>query len=241
MKTIIKILVLLALIMTLPTAKAETTKSSNYTGKLYNFIVPDEFIETYYPTWRDLVTRLRTAQPGDVVHLIIQGYGGNVFMLNEVRAAIVWAKASKVSVVATVIGPALSAHATLVCFVDEVYFLPGSSLLFHYAAREETTWFGLVKYRRLAKDTYHTRLADSGFQDCIDKGLLTKGQLNYIKLGGRVTSWRDEVTGKLVSLEEAEEHSEAQADRVMLKYVLVFLVISLLPILRILQRLSPIK
>ncbi len=242
MKTIIKILVLVVLTtVLLPTAKAEATKSSNSTGKLYTFLVPEEFNNANYPTWGKIVIRLHTLEKGDVVHLVIQGYGGQVLMLNEVRAAIRWAKDSGVTVVATVIGPAYSAHASLVCFVDEAYYLPGSSLMFHYAAITEEKLFGLLEYRQLVTRLSDVILADSMLQDCVDKKILVPEQVKVVKGGKAVVVWRE--GKKLVSKVTEDEGSEAEADRTIYKGLVVLsLIIIITAILRLRpQRLSHIK
>jgi len=240
MKTIIKILALVALVMVLiPTSRAETTKSSEPAEKLYTFLVPDSFDNANYPTWGKIIVRLRTLEKGDVVHLVVQGYGGQVLMLNEVRAAILWAKASGATVVATVIGPAYSAHASLVCFMDEVYYLPGSSLMFHYAATTEEKLFGLLEYRQLVTRLSDVILADSMLQDCVDKKILVPGQVKVVKGGKAVVVWRE--GKKLVSKITEDEGSEAEADRTIYKGLVVLsLLIIIIAILR-LQRLNSIK
>jgi hypothetical protein len=160
---------------------------SAHAANIPAIFVPSEFDQDNLDKWKDIENNIINAQPDDVITLLVQGYGGEVLMLNEIVTTIEAGQARGVIINMILIGPAKSAHASLLCAADNLSINDGGSAMFHAGAYIHTMIFGLIEYRDTKVGAADAILRDNLVAKCKDSGLLTDQDIYQINLGQDVT------------------------------------------------------
>jgi hypothetical protein len=130
------------------------------------------------------------------ITMYITGGGGKVYMLMMFLELVLIAQMNNIKITAIITNEALSCHAFLATFADNIIFTPNSSLVFHHGYIKKSFLFGLIKYKSMNLSEYEMGIQNFLFKYCISSNILTQDDIDYMKKGGTVTV--SEESGKRV-------------------------------------------
>ncbi len=156
------------------------------------FIDSDIEENSNFPIWRTFANELLNPNGVKDIEFIWMGNGGSsytskmfIYALQEANKDLT----KKISFI--VIGPAISAHAFILCHAKNYKFLPGSSITFHSASRGPKPsllvrlkyWlFGDINREYLGiGDLEEKLLINESENQCVTAGFLTKEDVNQIE------------------------------------------------------------
>lgn len=169
---------LLALLLMVSSVAFANIQAPASLSNIPNVVVPIMFTVPEWDQWNQLGQNMATTQLPEV-RLIVQGFGGIVFIGNTFIRQMQAAQSKGLKVDMEVVGPVYSLHAMLICFADNLMIDEGVTLMYH-GISVQTSLFG-IPYNNFDL-TPDMQAQEQYFIDaCVNKGILTQEDIDHIK------------------------------------------------------------